>query len=283
MNENPTNREAVEKLTIGQHISDNLGVHELMHRLPYSNADGTPMYALTLRPLGKGDPWVSRQPEGAEVLLASDDEVRDEVHAAVGQGALAARTLLDSDEVARLRADCDRYRHLALTDPLTGALNRHGLVEHWPTVNPRTSLGVIDLDRFKKVNDVHGHAAGDAVLRQVAQQLATHGTVARLGGDELAVITGPATLLVPVWQVVLPGGRTIRVSGSVGWARVSTDVWETVRRADVAMYRAKHGTWPGLPTRGRRRVRDAPPAAPLARAVATALLQPDLPLTTRDA
>ncbi|WP_431976136.1 GGDEF domain-containing protein [Micromonospora haikouensis] len=183
---------------------------------------------------------------------------RAQMHAAVLQGALAARSLLDADrETTLLRAELARYRHMALHDPLTGALNRAGLAEQWPSIPRGALLGVIDLDNFKAINDTHGHDAGDAVLVSVAHQLSAGGAVvARLGGDELAVIDHPATRLVPVWQVPLPGGPVVRVSGSAGWVRVGPDMRETLTRADLAMYQAKHGRVPG-PAGGRRRVRDA--------------------------
>ncbi|MFI1195485.1 diguanylate cyclase [Micromonospora sp. NPDC020750] len=207
-----------------------------------------------------------------------------------------ARRIAELEALAAdLRADRDRWQRLALTDPLTGALNRHGLAEHWRTVHPEHTLAVLDLDGFKQVNDRYGHDAGDAVLVAVAGRLRDYGTVIRLGGDELAVVGWLTAGITPRWPVQLPGGQRITVTAAVGATWIATaDRPGTLRRADLAMYRAKRSgvgrlavfdpavDVPG-PVAGRRRVRDALPATPLARAVATALLQPDLPLTTRDA
>ncbi len=69
-----------------------------------------------------------------------------------------------------------RYRHLSLHDPLTGIPNRAAFIEHLNRRTRHISLGAhtallsIDLNRFKEINDVHGHAAGDAVLRAIADR-----------------------------------------------------------------------------------------------------------------
>ena len=127
---------------------------------------------------------------------------------------------------------------------------------------------LLDIDRFKLVNDTHGHAAGDEVLRVVARRLeqaARPGDVpGRWGGEEFLVVlpdTGPdqavslgerarraiAATPVPVGQAPL------RVTASVGVACGAEDGWEgLVRRADSGLYAAKEG--------GRNRVVTGPPA-----------------------
>src|SRR5439155_14476814 len=87
--------------------------------------------------------------------------------------------------------------HLAMHDPLTGLPNRpqfHRLVDA-ALAEPSTSVlavMIMDLDRFKEINDALGHDIGDAVLREVGvrlrRRLGTRGVVARLGGDEFAVL-----------------------------------------------------------------------------------------------
>ncbi|MFI1195484.1 hypothetical protein ACH4T9_19815 [Micromonospora sp. NPDC020750] len=126
MNENPTNRQAVEKLTIGQHISDNLGVHELVHHLPFHNGEGSQMYALTLRPLGAGDPWVSRHPEGAKLRLATDAEIRYYTDAGRREALAAALRQLASDIVEQQLPVSAR-----LFDAAPGVLRSRADLERW--------------------------------------------------------------------------------------------------------------------------------------------------------
>ena len=86
------------------------------------------------------------------------------------------------------------HRRDAMTDPLTGLLNRRALFDQYGSqpVGPHTAIIAFDLDSFKAINDRHGHAAGDEVLRVFANVLASGcretDTVARLGGEEFAVV-----------------------------------------------------------------------------------------------
>jgi diguanylate cyclase (GGDEF)-like protein len=167
----------------------------------------------------------------------------------------------------------ERTMYEATHDPLTDLLNRRALMAAVDTAlyrDPaRVALFLIDLDRFKDVNDRLGHTTGDAVLRAVGQRLrdalGNDGQVGRLGGDEFAMLLPAATpvslmsvadraraaLGTPVRVETGGGGEvTVTVSGSVGIAASATaenpsaagvsDV-EMLRRADVAMYRAKSG------------------------------------------
>jgi GGDEF domain-containing protein len=125
---------------------------------------------------------------------------------------------------AQRRAE-ERVRYLAEHDLLSGALNRSSLNDELQRAAWRAEAGgpgfavlCVDLDRFKEVNDGLGHAAGDEVLRQVAQRLRSllrHGdAVARLGGDEFAIlqtgVSGPddvSTLAQRVVETLRPGWR----------------------------------------------------------------------------
>ena len=102
------------------------------------------------------------------------------------------------EEVAARQAVEDELRQLAHRDPLTGVLNRRGLFDAFDSLEPevvqKMSVAIVDIDDFKQVNDTHGHAAGDRLLRIVADQLVERAgagaIVARLGGDEFAVVLG---------------------------------------------------------------------------------------------
>jgi diguanylate cyclase (GGDEF)-like protein len=152
---------------------------------------------------------------------------------------------------------------LALTDELTGLANRRALYEHATKrlssipAPQRAALLLMDLDRFKEVNDSLGHHAGDEMLCQVANRLQAcvgrdADLLVRLGGDEFAVlmtVVGPdaaEALAARIRAALAPAftidGVTVRVDASIGIA-LSTPARETLptllRQADVAMYHAK--------------------------------------------
>lgn len=166
--------------------------------------------------------------------------------------------------VRTLRASERRSRHKASHDALTGLLNRFGLIEQIAEVSRDARnegavvrLHFIDLDGFKGVNDAWGHGVGDALIIAVASRLRETlpqtSMIARLGGDEFAVVTVEANgfyhkaavghqIQVGLKRVFEIGGRTIEIGASVGIAvsqagLVDTD--ELIRRADIALYRAK--------------------------------------------
>lgn len=140
----------------------------------------------------------------------------------------------------------------SLVDPLTHVTNRAGLIAEWPNLcGTRPAVALLDLDKFKPVNDTYGHAAGDAVLVEVAARLrACHcGEVVRLGGDEFTIIL-PCSLAqaVAILQRVLaviarpihlPSGVDVAVSASIGVHLAAQDLGAALARADAAMYRAK--------------------------------------------
>ncbi len=187
----------------------------------------------------------SAHPLGTEVVLACLVATA----AALVRWAGAQRELLDLAQ----------YRHEALTDELTGIPNRRALLLEIDRRIARRrpfSLAVLDLDRFKAVNDGLGHAAGDELLRQVVRRLATAlpggSVLARLGGDELAAVL-PGADLDAARAGVERGHRALAVSydlhghrvhvgASVGLAAYpgnARDGAELLRLADGAMYAAK--------------------------------------------
>jgi diguanylate cyclase (GGDEF)-like protein len=163
----------------------------------------------------------------------------------------------------RLRDQVSENAHQAMHDSLTALPNRL-MFDRTATealvTSSRGAVLLLDLDRFKEINDTLGHAAGDGVLREIGARLSdivAAGTcVARLGGDEFAVVMVDADLraatllaeeirnaLITPLDVV---GVNVTVDASVGIALApehGTDVATLLRRADVAMYEAKdsHG------------------------------------------
>jgi len=185
---------------------------------------------------------------------------------------------LDADQrVSEVLRANQRLEELSLTDGLTGLYNHRYFWRHLEAEVARaerygTSVSVIfaDLDHFKRVNDRHGHQAGDAVLRAVAEvfsdtvegegaltRLRRSDVVARYGGEELAVIlpttavegaTAVAARLheaVGARRITLPGGEEARITVSLGVATYpdhARSAEELLAAADRAMYHAKsHG------------------------------------------
>jgi diguanylate cyclase (GGDEF)-like protein len=158
----------------------------------------------------------------------------------------------------------ERLAGLARKDPLTGLPNRRALEEELPRALARAarlgealSVVVLDVDRFKEVNDGHGHAAGDAVLAAVASRasLALRGSdlIARVGGEEFAVLLPGADLsraaeaaerirAAVMAEPIAVAGASLAVTVSLGCAtRLPEDVEgrALLARADARLYEAK--------------------------------------------
>jgi diguanylate cyclase (GGDEF)-like protein len=179
------------------------------------------------------------------------------VLAAAALVASMVRTALTLGEISRL----GEVRRLAATDELTGLPNRRHFNERLADAldragreQQRLALLLIDLDRFKELNDALGHHAGDLVLAQVGPRLRVHlrtdDELARLGGDEFAVLLQTGGGAEHVAQRLLRAldasftidGVDVRVGGSIGIALYpddGTDATTLLQRADVAMYQAK--------------------------------------------
>jgi diguanylate cyclase (GGDEF)-like protein len=163
---------------------------------------------------------------------------------------------------AELQRINEQNAYDAAHDPLTGLANRRELYERADeyfagrTEDGVVALLLIDLNHFKEVNDTLGHAAGDAVLREVARRLddaaAPGDLVARLGGDEFAVLlvnlltpalaTHRAEQMLSALETTLEveGMQiTVEAAGGIALAPGSGGINELMRRADVAMYQAK--------------------------------------------
>lgn len=169
-------------------------------------------------------------------------------------------------QMTTLRENQRELDHLASHDSLTGLPNRrvfHDRLEHALARARRTgehlALLFIDLDRFKEINDSLGHAAGDIVLREVAERIRLEvreiDTVARLGGDEFIVLldgTGGAEAVAGIAQKILDAlapaichdSGDLKIGASIGISQFpqdATSATELAASADRAMYKAKSG------------------------------------------
>jgi diguanylate cyclase (GGDEF)-like protein len=167
-------------------------------------------------------------------------------------------------EVQERSAAEERARHLADVDPLTGYLNRRAFMVAGADVVAKAApagrdvtLFLVDLDRFKNVNDVYGHAVGDLVLQESARRLAATlpatVKIARLGGDEFVALMCheadndmierlAGQLIAALEAPITSQGRAVRVGASIGIARGDADdssIETLIRRADIAMYHSK--------------------------------------------
>ena len=159
-----------------------------------------------------------------------------------------------------------RIRFMALHDPLTELPNRTLFSERleslvaWADRGARCGVILVDIDHFKDINDIHGHQAGDMVIREVAARLLAQAgpddIVARLGGDEFAVILTKAAfssqledfahrvLKAMTLPVSIGRGDRVNVSVSIGGALCPDHAKDTdslIGCADIALYEAKDG------------------------------------------
>ncbi len=169
-------------------------------------------------------------------------------------------------DISEAKNQVQLLRHQAMHDGLTSLPNRVMLLDRFEKAiekarqsNSMVALLLMDLDRFKEVNDTFGHHFGDILLKQVAfrlqNQVRLEDTVARLGGDEFAVVVpDPADtdtvaaaarrILNSLEQPFVIEAQVLEVGASIGVALYpvhGTDARTLLRRADVAMYAAKQG------------------------------------------
>ena len=181
----------------------------------------------------------------------------------------SGRNMPDRDRVGTgpwLQALIDALCELSSRDPLTGLSNRRQFelalaseIDRVARAGEPAMVLMIDIDHFKKVNDTHGHPAGDQVLKAVAMALheciRPMDTLARFGGEEFAMILPncPPSFGLAVAErvrrkiedreVAIAPGQQVRVTVSIGgafapqWVRSSATLW--VERADRELYRAK--------------------------------------------
>lgn len=145
-----------------------------------------------------------------------------------------------------------RFERLAATDPLTELLNRRAwnqalerAISHAARSGQPLSLAVLDLDRFKRLNDLHGHQHGDHVLREWAQawsaRMRGHDVLARIGGEEFGLLLDSsledAVTIVDRLRAIKPYDETCS-AGVTEWDRHES-AEELIARADDLLYRAK--------------------------------------------
>ena len=213
--------------------------------------DPAQIWAERSRALARRDPGTELQTltDGRQIALALQPQP--------GGGWLA----LYEDVTERRKAEA-LLRHRAHHDPLTGLPNRY-LFEarlDQATAQPNSrgcALLCIDLDGFKPVNDLYGHAAGDALLRQMAgrlqEGLGDRDTAARLGGDEFVLLLdeAPASTVLDRAQRLharltepydVGAGQPVLIGAAIGIARAPQHACQAqalLEQADAAMYRAK--------------------------------------------
>ena len=223
---------------------------------------------------GRGEDFIASRLAQVTRGVPSDTilELKNDRFVAVGHRPMADGGWVSTHEdVTERRCSEERISHLARHDALTGLPNRLRFREFMECALARVSRGegialhCIDLDQFKGINDVLGHAVGDVLLMQVAARIkscAGQGDlVARFGGDEFAVVQlgvdhpdaagNLATCIVRALSEPYDcEGRPASISASIGIAIApgdGRDADELLRKADIAMYRAK--------TEGRRTFR----------------------------
>ena len=166
--------------------------------------------------------------------------------------------VINARDISETRAFQERLAHEAQHDALTGLPNRRRMQDALGASLREQPVAVLfcDLDGFKPVNDVHGHEAGDELLRQVAERLSAcvreHDVLARVGGDEFVVLMPGVTtdadadamcarIRHTIQLPFLIGGQEVRIGASVGvhLAAGAGDPDEALRAADHAMYAVK--------------------------------------------
>ena len=213
--------------------------------------------------------------ETSKILQNTDniDDIKSVLSQVVAETQLLAKTSQDlnsklddaNSEMKEMREELTQVREAAITDALTGLLNRRAfddvlqdLVNQSPSENG-FSLVILDLDYFKKINDTFGHLTGDKVLRYIAgvlkQQIAENHFAARYGGEEMALIM-PDTELGKAVEITegirkiveknclkrKDDGESIgKITFSAGVAcfKLEDTVERLIERADRALYEAK--------------------------------------------
>jgi diguanylate cyclase (GGDEF)-like protein/PAS domain S-box-containing protein len=215
----------------------------------------------------RSSPWMQRALNGETVTFEKDYPDAGIKHLSVTysplvlEGGEIGGVVAIGHDVTEHREERSRLQDLSERDALTGLLNRIGFEAY---LDGRASEGVagltlmyVDLDHFKPVNDLHGHAAGDEVLRvfagRIQRMVRPTDAVARLGGDEFAIaLSGlrseadahriASDVIAAAERPVAIGDHDVTISASVGVSFGTNDDrdWRSmIERADDMLYRAK--------------------------------------------
>jgi diguanylate cyclase (GGDEF)-like protein len=212
--------------------------------------------------------WSLRKIRGLPFILAVGEETTTALGAwqqqlllyLIGGILLGVAILFATSEYVRNVRDAAVMRQLATTDPLTGLANRRhfttsaeGILARAERTDTPVALILADLDHFKRINDRHGHATGDQVLRAVAEvlkALVRKGDLsARWGGEEFVMLLSGADLTgATAFAERLRGaiatieavpGELVTLSQGIALYRLGDDLDSLLKRADTALYRAK--------------------------------------------
>ena len=250
-------------------------------RLVVANSRYAAIYGLTNDQVEPGvtieQIWEFRRQRGTQFATPTDPfvNIKTKVHEVMelgdGRSVLVLRRYLSDggwlsthEDVTEQRKNESRLAFLAAHDSLTEIPNRTTFINELENVTQEVEDGVhwavllLDLDRFKIINDTLGHAAGDLVLKQVAQRLGAEvgaeSLVARLGGDEFAILHKVASpdhepvaalarrLIATLTKPYHLDGRVAMIGASIGIVlcpEQGTDRSELMRKADLALYAVK--------------------------------------------
>jgi diguanylate cyclase (GGDEF)-like protein len=230
----------------------------------FSRDGRTTWLQIAVAPLGDG--LVLTLSDVSELMVANQTLQSRAAPLALEIGRERATRRALSQEIGQREEREQELRRLAETDPLTALLNRRSFVEKASAAiaacdrdGADTSLIIVDLDHFKSVNDRHGHAVGDAVIRAFADLLlglvrSQQDLVGRFGGEEFAIFLPCAGVEAGLCMAErvrdalalrrLPVSETLslEVSASLGVAtrQPGESFTQFIERADRALYRAKH-------------------------------------------
>lgn len=167
------------------------------------------------------------------------------------------------EQIQQLKSTAKELSREALHDPLTQLPNRHYFEQHLKeliqenSADHKIAIGYIDLDRFKPINDTHGHLIGDEVLKEIASRFRSvmrkEDFIARVGGDEFILVIPQLQNLTPVKVIaqkilevverpMFIESKKIQLSCSIGFSVYpddSEDIEQVIHKSDAAMYTAK--------------------------------------------